>query len=108
MAQIYATCYWLSVCNYSYTVYVGIRKELVLHFKRVIFCGSHCHKSMHCYVILMFYINLSGAEDRIFQQNQFDTMAADVLAPCITKTSVAMVFYMCNSYVLVFHESESQ
>ena len=50
---------------------------------------------------LKFYLNLpganelrnpSGAEIAIFQADQTNTMAADALAPCITKTSATILW----------------
>ena len=35
-------------------------------------------------------INSSGAETRMFQKNQDETIVADALAPCVTRPSAAM------------------
>ena len=39
-------------------------------------------------------IKPSGAETRIILENKFNTIAADVLAPCVGRTSEAMVLHM--------------
>ena len=36
----------------------------------------------------------SSAETKIFQENQANTMAADTLAPCVTRASAAMILPM--------------
>ena len=46
-------------------------------------------------------VNDSGVEIEIFWENYVNTMAADALATCITRTSAAMVLHMQVKPVLV-------
>ena len=49
--------------------------------------------------------NPSGAETGIFQVNSGNIVAADVLAPYITRWSAAMILKMCNVAIRLFPES---
>ena len=42
----------------------------------------------------IYYNNPSGADAGIFQENPVNTMAADALAPHVTRSSAAMVLNM--------------
>ena len=48
-------------------------------------------------------IDPSGAETRIFQENYDITMAADALAPCVARTSAAMLLTIWYKQVCVSH-----
>ena len=43
----------------------------------------------------------SGAETRIFWENQVNSMAADGLAPCVTRWSATVVLTMHGKHILV-------
>ena len=47
--------------------------------------------------------NLLGAEARILQ-NWVNIIAADALAPCTARSSVAMILTVLDDWFLVFHE----
>ena len=46
----------------------------------------------------------SVAETRIFSANLVNTMTADALAPCIARTSTAMILILQDKRVVVFQE----
>ena len=55
------------------------------------------------------WINLSSHEAGRFDRTMYvNTMTADVLAPCVAKTSAAMVLTMWDKQVFVFHMEEFQ
>ena len=54
------------------------------------------------------YVNSSGAETRILHENEVNTLAADALAPCVARSSAAMLFNVHNRWVLIFHEEGVQ
>ena len=47
-------------------------------------------------------INPFGAETRIFSGSYVSTMATDALAPCITRTPVAVLLTMWGRWINVF------
>ena len=51
--------------------------------------------------------NPSGARTGIFHGNWVNTMAADDLAPCVTRSSVTIVLIMQDKQVLVLHEERT-
>ena len=67
-------------------------------FKILIYFGFYIESSDS---VVLF--NISNAEIRILQDNQVITIAADALAPCITKSSAAIALTMQDKWVLVFH-----
>ena len=48
--------------------------------------------------------NPFDAAARIVQQNKVNIMAAEALAPCVARTSAAMVLNMQNKQVFAFYE----
>ena len=52
--------------------------------------------------------NCADAEIGIFQKNEVNTMAADALAPCVARTSTAMVLTSSNKCILVIYKREEQ
>ena len=48
-------------------------------------------------------LNPSGAETAILWTNCVNTMAADVLAPCVTSPSVSILLTMLVSRPFIFH-----
>ena len=50
--------------------------------------------------------NTFSAEIIIFPANQASTMAVDALAPCIARSSAAMILAVCNVDILIFFGSE--
>ena len=48
------------------------------------------------------YLN-TAAETRIFQVNEVSTIAVDALAPCVARTSAAMVLIIQDKWILIFH-----
>ena len=54
--------------------------------------------------LFVFVLDSSGAGTGIFWVNEANTMAAEVLAPCIARSLVAMVFNMWDRQIFVFHE----
>ena len=50
--------------------------------------------------------NPSCAENWILQENNINTLAADTLAPCVTRSSAAMVLSIQDKFVFVFFEEE--
>ena len=52
--------------------------------------------------------NPSGAEMGILQLNLVNIMAADALAPCVARSSAAMILIVCNVDILVFLGGEFQ
>ena len=52
-------------------------------------------------------IEAFDAQVGMFQEHLLNTMGADVLAPCITRSSVAMMFTVWNRDVIAILESES-
>ena len=52
--------------------------------------------------------NLYVAETGIFQESNTNTLAADALAPCITRSLAPMLLTMQDQWVLVFHEGGCQ
>ena len=49
----------------------------------------------------------SGAEDGIFQENKVNSVA-DALAPCVARSSAAMVLTVQDNDILIFHEARFQ
>ena len=54
--------------------------------------------------ITLPWVNPSGDETGIFGKNYLNTMTADDLAPCIARSSAAMVLIMEDEQIHVFHE----
>ena len=52
---------------------------------------------------VLIHINPSD-ESGIFQDDQVNIIAANALAPCITRSSAAMVLAMQDKQVFVFHK----
>ena len=58
--------------------------------------------------LCQFFINPYGTEYGIFWKNYVSSMAADALAPCLTKTPVAMILTMRDNQLLVFNKGKFQ
>ena len=52
---------------------------------------------------MQLHYHTSGAAAGIFQKNKVNTMAADALAPCVTRPSAAMALIKEDKGVLNFH-----
>ena len=50
----------------------------------------------------------SGAGNRIFWENQVNTIATDALATCVPRSSTAMLLTVYNTQVMVFHSEGFQ
>ena len=64
------------------------------------------HDGFGLYAILDFLLNLFGAETRIFWDCLVSFMAPDALAPCVTRTSAAMIVILCNADFVDFRGSD--
>ena len=53
-------------------------------------------------------VNTSGTKTVTFQANSVNFMAADTLAPWITRSSTTSIFIMHDKWVLIFHEDRFQ
>ena len=51
-------------------------------------------------------VNPSGTEARIFQEKWVNTIAADALAPCVTRESAAIWYKLCRIKIFGFHKEE--
>ena len=54
------------------------------------------------------YINPSGAESSTFQNNYFNTMGLDTLAPWVARASLTMLLNMKGKPTIVFHAAGSK
>ena len=46
-------------------------------------------------------VNSAGVKDGTFRENYVDTLAADALAPCVARTSAAMVLVIVKGVISV-------
>ena len=70
-----------------------------MHMKTSTICRPICS----CLLVLS-----CEAETRLFCENNFNNLAADILAPCIARPSTAMVLTMHVKQVLVSHKEGFQ
>ena len=54
------------------------------------------------------WVNTSGAETGLLQDNKVITVAADALAPCTVRTSANMVLTIQDKWIFAFHEEGFQ
>ena len=59
---------------------------------------------MYIYLVILAYVEL----ELIFQVNQVNTVATDVLAHCVAMSSVTMVWVIQDKWVLGFHKEGLQ
>ena len=74
--------------------------------KGQVVCISHENVSNFRPFPSILFINPSGAKTGIIHENLVNTIAADALAPCVARSSAAMLLIMWDHQVLVFDEQE--
>ena len=113
-----STLLWHSSDKQMYGVYQSkVRTVLIYKYREFTLTASHKPQIWRGSDFRMIYINNlaeqywacinhSDAETGIFRENQVNTMPADALDPCVSRTSAAMVHQstMEDKRDLVFHE----
>ena len=71
-------------------------------------CASWCIAYVWNNTLISSDVNTFGAEARIFQDNDVNAMAADALAPYITRTPAAMILTIHDERMCSFEEEDCQ
>ena len=81
-------------------------------FENVRYICNFCHFSISTYgytvEMLPGKINPFGAYIRLFGAYQVNSIVADALAPCVTRSSATMLLIMQDKHGLIFHGECSQ